>query len=44
MPAKLEVSSVNRSRDMEGYQNSKIKVSHMTPLQTHFDLLLNFCL
>jgi len=38
--AKFEVSSANRSRDMEGFQNSKSW--SRDPLLTIFDLFFNF--
>jgi len=38
--AKFEVSSFNRSRDMEGSQNSK--GSSRDPFTTPFDLVLHF--
>jgi len=38
MLAKFEVSSFNRSRDMEGDQNFKCR--SRDPLSTHFDLIL----
>jgi len=36
----FEVSSFNRSRDMKGSQNSKIKLRD--PFMTPFDLILHF--
>jgi len=40
MYAKFEVSSLNRSRDMEGSQN--FKSMSLEPLSTTFDLILHF--
>ena len=39
MHAKVEVSSLNRFRDMEGCQNFKFKISNLRPPLTQFRIL-----